>query len=53
MTLNIIRTTLNVGATAPFTAIHASDTHLTYADIRDGQRKVDLVAWGLPGFPHD
>ena len=52
MTLNLIRTTLSVGATAPFTALHASDTHLTYADMRDGQRKVDLVAWRLPGFPH-
>ena len=52
MTLNIIRTTLSVGVTAPFTAIHASDTHLTYADMRDGQRKVDLISWRLPGFPH-
>ena len=50
--MNITRTTLSVGATAPFTAIHASDTHLTYADMRDGQRKVDLVSWRLPGFPH-
>ena len=52
MTLHLTRTTLSVGATAPFTVIHASDTHLTYADMRDGQRKVDLVAWRLPGFPH-
>ena len=50
--MNIPRTTLSVGATAPFTAIHASDTHLTYADMRDGQRKVDLISWRLPGFPH-
>ena len=50
--MNIIHTIVHVGATAPFTAIHASDTHLTYADMRDGQRKVDLVAWRLPGFPH-
>ena len=52
MTLNIIRATLSVGAASPFTAIHASDTHLTYADMRDGQRKVDLISWRLPGFPH-
>ena len=52
MTLNLTRATLAVGATSPFTAIHASDTHLTYADMRDGQRKVDLVAWRLPSFPH-
>ena len=52
MTLNLTHTTLSVGATAPFTAIHASDTHLTYADMRDGQRKVDLISWRLPSFPH-
>ena len=50
--MNIIRSTLSVGATAPFTVIHASDTHLTYADMRDGPRKVDLLAWRLPSFPH-
>ena len=50
--MNLVRTTIPVGATPPFTALHASDTHLTYADMRDGQRKVDLVAWRLPGFPH-
>lgn len=50
--LNITRTTLSVGAAAPFSVLHLSDTHLTYADLRDGQRKVDLVAWRLPSFPH-
>ena len=50
--LNIIHTTLNIGATAPFTIIHLSDTHLTYADLRDGQRKVDLIDWRLPSFPN-
>ena len=50
--MNIIHTTLNIGATAPFTIIHLSDTHLTYADLRDGQRKVDLVDWRLPSFPN-
>ena len=50
--MNIIHTTLNIGATAPFTIIHLSDTHLTYADLRDGQRKVDLIDWRLPSFPN-
>ena len=49
--MNIIHTTLPIGATAPFTIIHLSDTHLTYADLRDGQRKVDLVSWRLPPSP--
>ena len=43
--MNIIHTTLNIGATAPFKVLHLSDTHLTYADLRDGQRKVDLIGW--------
>ena len=50
--MNIIHTTLPIGATAPFTIIHLSDTHLTYADLRDGQRKVDLIDWRLPSFPN-
>ena len=50
--MNIIHTTLPVGASAPFKIIHLSDTHLTYADLRDGQRKVDLVSWRLPSFPN-
>ncbi len=50
--LNITHLTLPVGATAPFKIIHLSDTHLTYADLRDGQRKVDLIDWRLPSFPH-
>ena len=50
--MNVIHTTLNIDATAPFTIIHLSDTHLTYADLRDGQRKVDLIDWRLPSFPN-
>ena len=50
--MNVIHTTLEIGATAPFRIIHLSDTHLTYADLRDGQRKVKLIDWRLPGFPH-
>ena len=50
--MNLIHTTLSVGATAPFRIIHLSDTHLTYADLRDGQRKVDLIDWRLPSFPN-
>lgn len=50
--MNVIRQTLAVGAEKPFRALHISDTHLTYADARDGQRKVDLVSWRLPSFPH-
>jgi len=41
--MNIINTRLSVGAVKPFRVIHISDTHLTYADMRDGKRKVDLA----------
>ena len=39
----IIETKIEVGALAPFKIIHLSDTHMTYADIRDGERKVELA----------
>ena len=38
----IIETKLNVGAETPFSVLHMADTHLTYADMRDGERKVAL-----------
>ena len=39
----IIETKIKVGALAPFKIIHLSDTHMTYADMRDGERKVELA----------
>ena len=39
----IIETKIEVGALAPFKIIHLSDTHMTYADMRDGERKVELA----------
>ncbi|MBO5480575.1 MAG: metallophosphoesterase [Clostridia bacterium] len=44
-------TKLFVGATKPFTIIHMSDTHITYADERDGERKVELSKARTPIFP--
>lgn len=41
--MKTIETKLCVGAENPFLAIHLSDTHLTYADERDGERKVSLA----------
>ena len=38
-----IETKIEVGATAPFKIVHISDTHMTYADMRDGERKVELA----------
>ncbi len=38
-----IKSIINVGAEKPFTVFHASDTHLTYADNRDCDRKISLA----------
>lgn len=40
--MNHITTKISVGAKKPFTLLHVSDTHLTLADGRDGERKVRL-----------
>ena len=40
----IIETKIEVGAESPFKIIHISDTHMTYADMRDGERKVELAS---------
>jgi len=43
--------TLNIGAKKPFRFLHVSDTHLTYADLRDGERKVKLSESREKVFP--
>lgn len=50
--MNIIQTTLHIGVPTPFTVIHMSDTHLTHADLRDGERKVKLAEKRAKYFPH-
>lgn len=52
MTLTLQHTQISIGLPSPVSVIHASDTHLTLADIRDGERKVALGANRLGGFPH-
>ncbi len=49
--MSVINTTLNIGAEKPFEVIHLSDTHLTFADMRDGERKVDLARGRIEVFP--
>ncbi|MBQ9813917.1 MAG: metallophosphoesterase [Thermoguttaceae bacterium] len=41
--LKIEKFTLNVGATRPFAAVHVSDTHVTFADEREVERKLQLA----------
>lgn len=50
--MNILTTQLHLGAKKPFTVLHVSDTHLTKADERNDQRKIDLAEHRLPVFPH-
>ena len=50
--MNRIDNIIHIGLDKPVRVIHASDTHLTYADMRDGERKVKLAEERLPGFPH-
>ena len=50
--MNLLNTQIKIGLETPVRVIHASDTHLTYADMRDGERKVKLAEGRLPGFPH-
>ena len=51
--MSVIKTTLKVGATKPFQILHMSDTHLTYADMRDGERKVNLALSREKIFPEN
>ncbi|MDD5603132.1 MAG: metallophosphoesterase [Eubacteriales bacterium] len=48
--MNRITTEINVGATEPFKLLHISDTHLTLADEREIQRKLDLAEKRKPHF---
>lgn len=50
--MNILKTTLDIGAKAPFQILHVSDTHLTRADERNDQRKIALAGERLQYFPH-
>ena len=50
--LNVLNLLLPIGAQKPFTLLHAGDTHLTYADERDGTRKTELAAKRARVFPH-
>ena len=41
--MKIDKIRVDVGAKKPFRALHMTDNHLALADLRDGQRKVDLA----------
>lgn len=49
--MNILKSKIKIGASEPFRVIHASDTHIVYADSRDGERKIDLARGRVNCFP--
>ena len=50
--MKFLETSLCVGAEKPFRVMHVSDTHLTVADMRDGERKVAMAIERRDIFPH-
>ena len=49
--LNIRQLKIDVGAIKSFGALHVSDSHMTRADERDGERKMNLAAGRYKIFP--
>lgn len=49
--MKIIESKLSVNAQETFRIIHLSDTHLVFADLRDGERKVALAEKRAKIFP--
>lgn len=50
--MNTILTRINAGASSPFRLLHITDTHLTLADERNDQRKIDLAKGRSVHFPY-
>ena len=49
--MKFIDTTIQIGIEKPFELLHFSDIHLTYADERDDERKIELAKNRLGYFP--
>lgn len=41
--MNVIKTYIHIGIKEEFCVLHASDTHIQYADERDSERKLELA----------
>lgn len=50
--MELLKTQIHIGLESPVRVLHFSDTHLTRADLRDGERKVQLAEGRKAGFPH-
>ncbi len=49
--MELLHTQIRIGLDAPVRVLHFSDTHLTRADLRDGDRKVELADARYNCFP--
>ncbi len=49
--MRILKNNIHIGIEKPFTVLHASDTHLTFADSRDDDRKLELASRRKDSFP--
>ena len=49
--MKITKNYLHIGAKEPFCVLHASDTHITFADSRDSDRKLELSERRKTEFP--
>lgn len=50
--MKIIKNYLHIGAKEPFCVLHASDTHIAFADNRDIERKLELSARRKKEMPY-
>ena len=50
--MELLRTQIRIGLDTPVRILHFSDVHLTRADLRDGDRKVELADARYNTFPH-
>lgn len=48
--MEVIKNYIHIGVKKPFCVLHASDTHLTFCDNRNDQRKNELAKNRLKGF---
>lgn len=50
--MNIIKNYLHIGVKEPFCVLHASDTHIAFADSRETERKLELSARRKKEIPY-
>ena len=50
--MQLLQTQVRIGLDTPVRVLHCSDIHITRADLRDDQRKVELAKGRLNCFPH-